>query len=198
MILSLGILTVCSIVLWLVSVWKRDASIADLMWGTYFVILTWISYIHAPTTRGLLITILTSIWGIRLSVYLGIRNHKKTEDRRYAAMRNYHGSQFWWRSCFTVFLFQMFLAWLIGFPQQFAHTSQYAFLAGLCWDCVVEYRLLLGSCWRLAVVSFLKHKKMMRFWIQDFGNTADIPIILEMLCCGGGMGVLLLLQPNGG
>ena len=159
MIFSLGILTICSIVLWFLSIWKRDASIADLMWGMYFVILAWISYVHAPTTRGVLITILTSIWGIRLSVYLGIRNHKKPEDRRYAAMRNYHGSQFWWRSCGTVFLFQMFLAWLIGFPQQFAHTAHTLFwldFVGIALWCIGFYWEVVGD-WQL--YHFLKNKK---------------------------------------
>lgn len=122
MIFSLGILAFCSFLLWLISVQLRDASIADIMWGLYFVVLTWISFLHSPTTRGLLITVLTSIWGFRLSLYLFVRNRGKSEDRRYAAMRRYHGKNFWWRSFFTVFMLQMFLAWLIGFPQQFAHT----------------------------------------------------------------------------
>ena len=151
MIFSLFILLISSLILWLLSIWKRDASIADLMWGLYFVILTWISYMHAPTSRGFLITILTSIWGIRLSIYLWIRNHKKPEDRRYAAMRNHHGSHFWWRSLFSVFLLQMFLAWLIGFPQQFAHTTKSLFwldfvgislwAIGFYWESVGDWQL---------------------------------------------------------
>ena len=67
--------------------------------------------------------ILTTIWGIRLSVYLGWRNHGQPEDRRYQAMRAHHGSHFWWRSLFTVFLFQMLIAWLVGAPQRYANTE---------------------------------------------------------------------------
>jgi len=158
-IFSLGVLAFCSLLLWLISVWLRDASIADIMWGLYFVILTWISYFHVPTSRGLLITILTSIWGIRLSLYLFVRNHRKSEDRRYAAMRQYHGQNFWWRSFFTVFTFQMFLAWLIGFPQQFAHTpdelNAIDALGTLLW-CVGLYWEVVGD-WQLH--NFLSKKK---------------------------------------
>ena len=121
------------------------------MWGLYFVVLAWISYLHAPTTRGLLITVLTSIWGFRLSLYLFIRNHGKSEDRRYAAMRQYHGQNFWWRSFFTVFMLQMFLAWLIGFPQQFAHTPEelnaldvlgiFLWCIGFYWEVIGDWQL---------------------------------------------------------
>jgi steroid 5-alpha reductase family enzyme len=158
-IFSLEILAVCSFFLWILSLWLRDASIADLMWGLYFVILSWISYTYNPTHRGLLISVLTSIWGFRLALYLFLRNHKKAEDRRYAAMRKYHGQHFWWRSFFTIFILQMLLAWLIGFPQQFAHTTtsfHYLDLIGLSLWCIGLYWEVVGD-WQL--YSFLQHKK---------------------------------------
>ena len=116
-------MTLCAIVLWLISLKLQDASIADLIWGMWFVIEAFIAHLEFPTERSLYMLILTGIWGIRLSVYLGWRNHGEPEDRRYRAMRTNHGHHFWWRSLFTVFLFQMLIAWLVGTPQRFGGTT---------------------------------------------------------------------------
>ena len=113
----------CAIGLWIVSLKQRNASIADLIWGMWFVIEACIAHFESPTDRSLLMLILTSIWGLRLSVYLGWRNHGQPEDRRYRAMRSYHGSHFWWRSLFTVFILQMLIAWLVGLPQRYVSTD---------------------------------------------------------------------------
>ena len=135
--LTLGVLTGCATVLWLVSLQLRDASIADLMWGMFFVVQALTNHLLEPTTRSLWMLVLTGIWGVRLSVYLSIRNHGQPEDRRYRAMRARHGEHFWWRSLFTVFILQMLLAWVVGMPQQLT-TGDVEWgwidaLALLCW-----------------------------------------------------------------
>ena len=110
-------------ILWLISIKVQDASIADLMWGMFFVIQGCMAYWETPNERSLLLMILTGIWGLRLSIYLGLRNHGQPEDRRYRAMRANHGKNFWWRSYFTVFLFQMLIAWFVGMPQRLGATD---------------------------------------------------------------------------
>ena len=114
----------CAIALWMLSLKLKDASIADLIWGLWFVIEAGISHWESPTDRSLLMLTLTSIWGLRLSLYLGWRNHGQPEDRRYQAMRAHHGVHFWWRSLFTVFLFQMMIAWIVGAPQRYGSTTE--------------------------------------------------------------------------
>ena len=113
----------CAIALWMVSLKLKDASIADLIWGLWFVIEAWIAHLEHSTDRSVLMLILTCIWGVRLSVYLGWRNHGQPEDRRYQAMRAHHGTHFWWRSLFTVFLFQMLIAWFVWAPQRYGSTT---------------------------------------------------------------------------
>ncbi len=113
----------CTSLLWLLSLKLKDASIADLMWGLFFVIQGCFAYFQQPTERSLLLMILTGIWGLRLSIYLGIRNHNQPEDRRYQAMRANHGEHFWWRSFFTVFFFQMLIAWFVGMPQRLGGST---------------------------------------------------------------------------
>ena len=153
---TLLIMIGCAIILWLVSLQLKDASIADLIWGIWFVIEAWITHLTIPTTRSLIMLFLTSIWGLRLSLYLGWRNHGQPEDRRYQAMRSNHGQHFWWRSLFTVFLFQMLIAWLVGMPQRFGSTATPLGLLdwiGLSFFCIGLFFEVVGD-WQLS--QFLK------------------------------------------
>ena len=103
--------------LWLVSLVRRDASIIDIFWGTGFVCIAWVGFILGPQSpRALILNVLVTLWGLRLSIYLWWRNHGKGEDYRYQAMRKRHTASFPIRSLFTVFWLQALLMWLIAVP----------------------------------------------------------------------------------
>lgn len=106
--------------LWLVSLWMRDASIVDIFWGFGFVVIAWASYLAAGSgnPRSLLITVLTTVWGLRLTGYLAWRNLGHGEDHRYRAMRERFGSRFPVLSLFIVFWFQALIMWIVAFPIQ--------------------------------------------------------------------------------
>ena len=110
------------LVLWLISLVIRDASIVDPFWGPAFVIVTWMAYATAddPGTRGLLVAILVTVWGLRLGIHLAVRNLGHGEDFRYQAMRRRWGARFWIVSLGTVFLLQAALAWTVSLPVQVA------------------------------------------------------------------------------
>jgi steroid 5-alpha reductase family enzyme len=59
---------------------------------------------------------LVTIWGLRLSIHLALRNLPKGEDFRYAQWRSEAGASWWWRSFFKVFLLQGLIMWLISTP----------------------------------------------------------------------------------
>jgi len=118
---SAAVVTAGALLLWLVSVRRRDASIVDPFWGPGFAAVAWTSVAAAgPSPRGLLLAALATLWGARLGLYLAWRRrvHAPGEDRRYAAMRAAHGGRFWWVSLFTVFLLQAALMWLVSLPLQ--------------------------------------------------------------------------------
>lgn len=117
-----GVLTL----VWIVSVRLRDASIIDPCWGLGFVLIAWQSALvnAAADRRALVLLALTTIWGTRLSLFLLYRNWGHGEDRRYTAMRAYHGQRFWWVSLFSVFLLQALLLWFIAWPLQVAMTHR--------------------------------------------------------------------------
>jgi steroid 5-alpha reductase family enzyme len=117
MILMLG--------LWVVSVRLRDASIVDVFWGIGFVLIAWRTSLLSEgfALRQFLIVSLTTLWGLRLSLYLFNRKRGKPEDPRYAAMRKEHGQRFWLVSLFTVFLLQGVILWLISLTVQVGQVS---------------------------------------------------------------------------
>ncbi len=108
---------------WLVSLPLRDASVADIAWGLTFVAIAWTADAvgDGATDRSVLIAVLVTVWGIRLSAYIWWRHDG--EDRRYAAMRDRHGASFAIRSLFTVFLLQSAIAWVVSAPIQVAATD---------------------------------------------------------------------------
>ena len=108
--------------LWLVSLLLRDASIIDPFWGLGFVAVVWFLVLreYPVGARAWLLVALTTIWGMRLSVYLFWRRRGHGEDRRYAAMRQHHGARFGWVSLFTVFWLQSLILWFVSLPLQIA------------------------------------------------------------------------------
>lgn len=111
---------------WVISVFIEDVSIVDMVWGLGFVLATWAAVLTAEemTSRGLLIAVLVSIWGLRLSGYLVWRNLGKEEDRRYQKMREKSPDVFWIVSLFKVFGVQAVLLWIIAVPPVLAQTSE--------------------------------------------------------------------------
>jgi steroid 5-alpha reductase family enzyme len=105
--------------LWLVSLLRHDASIVDPFWGVGFVLAVWIGFALTPggaASREWLIVLLVTLWGMRLSLHIWLRNRGRGEDFRYRAWRTEHGERWWWRSYFQVFLLQGLLLWIISAP----------------------------------------------------------------------------------
>jgi steroid 5-alpha reductase family enzyme len=117
---SLLVILILMTALWLVSLYLQNASIADIFWGLGFVVIAWLTFFRTDgyIVRKLIICLLVTIWGLRLSIYIARRNFGQGEDRRYRAWRAEHGKNFWWVSFFTVFGIQGTLLWLISLTTQ--------------------------------------------------------------------------------
>ena len=105
--------------LWLVSIPLKNVSIVDIFWGIGFIVANSV-YVFMDSeqfTRDLLVYVLVAIWGLRLSLYLLIRNYGKAEDFRYQEFRRTYGAKrYWWFSFFQVFLLQGTLVAIISLP----------------------------------------------------------------------------------
>jgi steroid 5-alpha reductase family enzyme len=118
----LGFMTV----IWLASLVLRNSSIVDIFWGSGFVLANWAYFALTPAgfpARKWLISILVTIWGLRLSSYILWRNWGQGEDFRYRRWREEAGGKWWWQSFFKVFLLQGLLMWVISAPLLAAQIS---------------------------------------------------------------------------
>jgi steroid 5-alpha reductase family enzyme len=107
------------VMVWVVSVLKRDASIVDSVWSLLFacgaVVYAMAAGGELAARRELLLT-LVAAWALRLSVYITWRNWGHPEDARYQAIRARNQPHFAFKSLYLVFLLQALLAWLISLP----------------------------------------------------------------------------------
>lgn len=120
LLVSAATVAVLMVGTWLVSVIVRNASIVDVVWGLGFVAVAWVNLlvIDGDSARQWTLTVLVTIWGLRLSGYLFCRNHGKGEDFRYVSMRRRWGAKFPLVSLVTVFALQGVIMWVVSLPVQ--------------------------------------------------------------------------------
>jgi steroid 5-alpha reductase family enzyme len=123
--INLAAIAAAMIVVWLLSLARRDVSIVDVFWGLGFVLVALVSHAcgEGAVARKNLITILTIAWGLRLAIYLLWRNWDQEEDYRYRAMRARYGERFPLVSLYLVFGLQGALMWIVSLPIQVAQSS---------------------------------------------------------------------------
>ena len=105
--------------LWFVAALKlRRNDVADVAWGTGFIILALVGQFSAAAVsiRGITVTALVTIWGLRLSLHIGLRNQEKAEDPRYRKWREEWGNHATVRAYFQIFLLQGLLIVVILMP----------------------------------------------------------------------------------
>jgi steroid 5-alpha reductase family enzyme len=142
---------------WLLSLPTKNASLADIFWGLGFVLIAWLSFFLTDGYPGrkILIVLLTTAWGLRLSLHIAWRNWGHGEDRRYQDWRLKRGDSFWYVSLFTVFLTQAALLWLVSLAVQLgqvsttpAHLTGLDLLGSLVWAAGFTFEAV--ADWQLA------------------------------------------------
>jgi len=117
---GLAILVYVSLI-WIISLLKKDAGIMDIFWGLGFIVTGYFylsaDYSHALQPR--LLYSLVLLWGLRLTLHIGVRNLGEAEDARYANWRQQFGAKWWWLSYFRVFILQGMVMWIVSIPLLF-------------------------------------------------------------------------------
>lgn len=129
---SLILVLCCMTLLWALSLALKNAGIVDVFWGGGFVLLSGFYLVKAGTwdIRSVLLAGMVTLWGVRLSIHIFIRNYGKGEDFRYANFRrNYGERRYPWISFFQVFMLQGILMWLVSLTLAgvFIHSGKTAF-----------------------------------------------------------------------
>lgn len=97
-----------------ISIILKRNDIADVAWGLGFSLISWSAFLLSNfSPLSLLVNILITIWGLRLSIHIYKRNKGKLEDFRYLNWRNQWKS-FYVRSFLQVFLLQGIFLYIIA------------------------------------------------------------------------------------
>ena len=126
-IFTINFLAVLAMMLmgWFVSLISKNVTHVDSLWGLGFVLIAWLTFGMADgfVGRRFLISLLVTLWGLRLSLHLSRRNWGHGEDPRYAAWRKDSGDRFWLVSLIKVFVLQAVFLWIIALALQWAQLS---------------------------------------------------------------------------
>lgn len=139
---------------WLLSLKKNNVTHVDIMWSLFFVLNAFYFYtVFTPSLRSTLILFLVLLWGLRLSVYLAIRNWGKSEDARYLKIRQNNEPNFRYKSAYIIFGFQSILAWIVGSILFMAIENDHPLtwldslgilitLCGIIYESIADYQLM--------------------------------------------------------
>jgi steroid 5-alpha reductase family enzyme len=134
-------------------VFKRN-DIADIAWGLGYVLLCiYLFFNQNVSDLAIVLYSLVSIWGLRLSLHIGLRNRKKSEDFRYNNWRKEWGNNFYARSFLQVYLLQVIILITVSIPlilvSQFGSDQIDVFtfaciliwLIGFIWQATADFQL---------------------------------------------------------
>jgi len=147
-----------------IAIYKKRNDVADIAWGLGYVILCVYLFIsYSASSVSILLYTLVTVWGLRLSLHIYIRNKNKTEDFRYKAWRDEWGKNFYVRSYLQVFLLQGVFLLIIISPV--IHAAVAASIqwnvftwVGLCFW-VIGFYFQAVADWQLAVFKSDKNNK---------------------------------------
>jgi steroid 5-alpha reductase family enzyme len=154
--------------LFLIALKRKDNSIADVAWGSGFILVAWSTLVlHGSfSPRQWIVNLLVLIWGLRLAIRIHLRNRGKGEDVRYRKWRQEWGKSFVIRSYFQVFVLQGFILLLNITPVLFVNTYD----AGK-----TGFLDLLGvSVWFLGFIFESVGDLQLDRFIQDPGNRGKV------------------------
>jgi steroid 5-alpha reductase family enzyme len=152
---ALAILAIAAICTWGLSLARRNVSIVDSLWSLMFVLAacTYARGAGIVGPRGIWVLCLVTVWALRLSIYITLRNWGHGEDRRYQAIRARNQPNFGLKSIYLIFLLQAILAWIISLPLLGAVLSSRplgAFDAAGMTLWLVGFAFEAGGDWQLA------------------------------------------------
>jgi len=134
---------------------KRN-DLADTAWGIGFAALCWFSYfLSQGSWRAIVVNVLITIWGLRLSWHVWNRNRNKPEDFRYHQWRK-TWYRFYLRSFLQIFMLQGLLLYVVCLPallvNRYSHGIGFTaldaaglliWLTGFMFESVGDYQLKL-------------------------------------------------------
>lgn len=123
-----------------IALYNKRNDVADIAWGLgYIVICVFLAITKPYSPLVVLLFVLITCWGLRLSFHIYQRNKHKKEDFRYLHWRETWGKLFYVRSYFQVFIMQGVILLIIISPVIFASVQSpqeftvFTWLGMGCW-----------------------------------------------------------------
>lgn len=135
---------------------KKDNSIVDVAWGLGFVVVAYVLQSDFEYWTQLLLVSMVAAWGIRLALYLFIRNRNSGEDWRYQKWRRDWGDKVVLIAFFRVFMLQGIMMWIIALPLMQTHSAVgegwstgfftglglSLWITGFLWESIADWQLM--------------------------------------------------------
>ena len=135
LLINAGVILGAVLLLWLISIVIRDASIIDMFFAVILLAVTVVSYLagDGSADRQLLVLILVTLWAARITFHLIKRNWGHGEDPRYTKLRSWveNDRSFNLLSLRKVFLLQGVVLWFTSLPVQFSMSFSEPMALGL-------------------------------------------------------------------
>jgi steroid 5-alpha reductase family enzyme len=140
-------------IFFLIGQYKKNNAVVDIAWGLGFVLVAWFTFIlSSMTIINYVITIIVSLWGLRLGYYLFKRNWNKAEDYRYVEMRKSWLKYPLLQAYLKVYMLQMLLMYIISLSIIFINNSNsdlgllaylgiFVWIIGYFFEVVGDYQL---------------------------------------------------------
>ncbi len=123
---GLAVLLAAGVLVWLISLVRRDVSIVDSLWPAMFVFAAVTYYLTLPQVgpRAQIVLVLITVASLRLFTHITWRNWGEEEDRRYQKIRENNEPNFALKSLYIVFGLQALIAWVVSLPLLAASAGQ--------------------------------------------------------------------------
>lgn len=156
-----SLLILHALIWYVVSVRYKRNDVADLAWGAGGAACAMYVLIQFhPAGFGVLIPVLIMVWGMRLAVYLFLRNRGKAEDYRYRQWRESWGRWFVVRSFLQIFVLQTLLLAVIVLPPLYMSYSRLDVWSWVSWVGLIfwitGFYFQVAGDWQLS--HFIRHK----------------------------------------
>ena len=124
---TLVVALVCALIAFAVGVSTGLHRHVDVAWGLLFVAIAGTGLVlsagHGSTGNRWLVTVLTTVWGVRLAAHIGWRGRGTGEDRRYERLLSRATGSRDLYALRYVYLLQGVIAWFVSLPVQAAQYN---------------------------------------------------------------------------
>jgi steroid 5-alpha reductase family enzyme len=139
---------------YILALYKKNFGLIDIAWGLGFIFISFTGSLLNSFNNfsEVIIFVLVSAWGLRLSGYLFLRNFGHDEDFRYREMRTRWGTSANKIAYFKIYWLQFILMLLVALPLFSVHNSTsnqlealgflgiFIWAFGFCWESVSDFQ----------------------------------------------------------